>query len=58
MEGEMLDSLTGEQIGAVIQSSQGGRISLQGYKKWSSAEAVIKEWAARFRKRLDEAHGD
>lgn len=58
MEGEVLDSQTGEQIGAVIQSDQGKRISLSGFKRWSSAEAVIKEWAKRFRKRLDEAHGE
>jgi len=57
MEGELLDSRTGEQIGAVIQSQKGKRISLSGLKKWGDAKAVMDDWAKRFRKRLDEAHG-
>jgi hypothetical protein len=56
MEGELLDSQTGEQIGAVIQNQKGKRISLSGLKKWGDAKAVMDDWAKRFRKRLDEAH--
>ena len=58
MEGELLDSQTGEQIGAVIQSQKGKRISLSGLKKWGDAKAVMDDWVKRFRKRLDEAHGN
>ena len=54
MEGEILDSETGRQVAAVVQGGGGKRISLQGLKKWSSAEAVIKGWAEKFRKSLDE----
>ncbi len=55
MEGELVDSQSGDQIAAVIQSQQGDVLSLAGYKKWSSAESVLKAWAKQFRKRLDEA---
>jgi hypothetical protein len=57
MEAELLDSETGEQVGAVIQSKKGKRMTASGLKEWGDAEAVMKEWAARFKKVLDEAHG-
>jgi hypothetical protein len=57
MEAELLDSQTGEQIGVVIQSQKGKRVSMSGLKKWGDAKAVMDDWAERFRKRLDEAHG-
>jgi hypothetical protein len=57
MEGEVLDSQTGEQIGALIESKKGSRVSLSGMKEWGDAQSVMDEWAKRFRKRLDEAHG-
>jgi hypothetical protein len=56
MEGEVIDSVSNEQIAAVIQSQKGSRISLAGLKKWGDAKAVMDEWAKQFRKRLDEAH--
>jgi len=54
MEGELVDSQSGDQIAAVIQSQKGSALSLDGYKEWSSAESVLKAWAKQFRKRLDE----
>jgi hypothetical protein len=57
MEGEVLDSLTGEQISAVIQSQMGKRLSFEGVTKWGDAKAVMDGWAKRFRQNLDEAHG-
>lgn len=57
MEAELLDAETGEQIGAVVQRQQGKKFSTAGMTEWGDAEAVMKEWAARFRKVLDEAHG-
>ncbi len=57
MEAEVVDSETGEQIAAVVRSQQGKRLSLQGLSSWSSAKAVIDNWAKQFRMRLDEAHG-
>ncbi len=55
MEGELVDSQSGDQIAAVIQSQKGSALSLDGYSQWSSAESVLKAWAEQFRKRLDEA---
>lgn len=57
MEAEAVDSVSGEQFAAVIRSDKGGRISLAGYKDWSSAESVIKGWAKSFREHLDQAYG-
>lgn len=56
MEGELLDSVTGEQIGAVVQSQVGKKLSLEGLSKWGDAEAVIDRWAEAFVERLDETH--
>jgi hypothetical protein len=57
MEAELLDSQTGEQIGAVIESDKGERLSFAGIKKWGDAKAIMDEWAEQFRRRLDETHG-
>jgi hypothetical protein len=57
LEAELLDSQTGEQIGAIVESQLGKRLSLDGYSTWGDAKAVMDSWAKRFRKRLDEAHG-
>lgn len=57
MEAELIDSQSGEQIAAAIQTQKGRRLSLDGFHKSSSAKAVMKGWAKRFRTRLDEAHG-
>jgi hypothetical protein len=57
MEGEVVDSQTGEQIAATIQTQQGDLLSLEGFSEWSSAKAVMDDWAKRFRERIDAAHG-
>lgn len=56
MEAELVDSQTGAQIAAVVETQSGNRLSFDGVSKWGDAEAVMKSWAKRFRKRLDEAH--
>lgn len=56
MEAELLDSQTGEQIAAVVESQKGKRLSLEGLSKWGDAKAVIDGWVQRFKERLDEAH--
>ncbi len=56
MEAEVLDSQTGEQIGAIIESQKGKRLSLKGLSKWGDAKAVMNDWAKRFKERIDEAH--
>jgi hypothetical protein len=55
MEFEVLDSQTGVQIGAAIESQLGNRLSLKGMSKWGDAKAVMDDWAKRLRARLDEA---
>ena len=57
MEAEVLDSQTFEQIGALVESKKGSPVSLSGLKTWGDAKSVMDDWARRFRKRLDEAHG-
>ncbi|MHC4558718.1 MAG: DUF3313 domain-containing protein [Planctomycetota bacterium] len=56
MEAEVVDSVTGEQIAAVVESQKGKRLSLKGLSKWGDAKAVMDEWARRFKERLDESH--
>jgi hypothetical protein len=56
LEAELIDSQTGEQIGALVESQIGKRLSLDGYSTWGDAKAIMDRWAKRFRTRLDEAH--
>ncbi|MHC4624654.1 MAG: DUF3313 domain-containing protein [Planctomycetota bacterium] len=56
LEAELVDSQTGEQIGALVESQLGKRLSLDGYSTWGDAKGVMDRWAKRFRERLDEAH--
>ena len=56
MELELLDSQTGEQIGALIESQQKG-VPFYGFEPWSGAKAIMDDLAERFYNRLEEAHG-
>jgi hypothetical protein len=59
IEGEMLDSGSGEQLVAFM-TSKGGRRWFSGFnafKKWGDIEAAFRSWAKEFRQRLDEVHG-
>jgi hypothetical protein len=56
LEGELIDSQTGEQIGALVESQIGKRLSLDGYSTWGDAKGIMDRWARSFRARLDEAH--
>lgn len=55
MEGEVVDSVTGEQIAAAIHSQRGQRLSLKGLSKWGDAKAIMDGWAQSFKERLNEA---
>jgi hypothetical protein len=59
IEGEMLDSTSGERQVAFVTSKGGRRwfSGLSGFKKWADIEAAFRSWAKNFRQRLDEAHG-
>jgi len=56
MEVELLDTQTGEQIAALIESQKKG-VLFYGYDQWSGAKAIMDDWAKRFYNRLEETHG-
>jgi len=56
LEAELVDSRDGTQIGAVVESQLGDRLSLEGLSTWGDAKSVMDDWAKRLRERLDEAH--
>ena len=54
MEMELLDSVTDQQIAALIESRK-KEVSFLGLDPWSGAKAVMDDWAQRFYNRLEEA---
>ena len=57
MEGELVDSVTGVQIAAVIRWGSGSRIGRAGFTHTGDAKRVINRWAKDLRERIDEEHG-
>jgi hypothetical protein len=57
MEGEVVDSMTGEQIAAVSRWGSGSRILRAGFTHTGDAKILMNRWAKDLRKRLDAAHG-
>jgi len=57
MEGEMVDSMTGEQIVAVSRWGSGSRILRAGYTHTGDAKILADRWAKEMREKLDDAHG-
>ena len=57
IEVEAIDSQTGVQLAAAMESQLGERFSLDGVSTWGDAKAVMDDWAKRIRQRLDEARG-
>ncbi len=53
MEGEVIDSVTGEQIGAVVESQKGSRIPFSNLGEWATSKKIMDDWAKRFQKRLE-----
>src|SRR5579872_105009 len=55
IEGEMLDSVSGERMAAFVTGKGGRRwfSGLNAYKKWGDINAAFRSWAKNFRKRLD-----
>jgi hypothetical protein len=56
MEAELVDSMTGKQIAAVLQSRQGSRIPFSNLGDWTAAQSVMDEWAKNFQKKLETMH--
>jgi len=57
MEGELVDSMTGEQLAAVSQWGSGSRILRAGFSHTGDAKILMDRWAKALRKMIDEAHG-
>jgi hypothetical protein len=64
VEAEMLDSVSGERIAAIMDGGEELeklKINLsqvtQGMSKWGDVKKVFKFWAERLRIWLDKAHG-
>ncbi len=55
VEGEVVDSLTGERLAAIYDSKAGSRVgTTAGLKKYGHAKQVMARWAEQFGKYLDE----
>lgn len=55
-EGEMVDSVTGEQIAAMVRWGTGSRVLRAGLTPTGDAKIAIDKWAKHVRKLLDEQH--
>lgn len=58
MEGEVIDSVTGEQLGATVQSGVGSQFTLGNFSTTADIQNVIDEWAKIFSQRLDEIRSE
>ncbi len=58
MEGELLDSETGEQLAALIRAGKGSRFDMKGLKNYGHAKKVIDDWAKNWSTRLSERDCD
>lgn len=54
MEGEVIDSMTGMQIGAVVESQKGSRVPFSNLGEWATSKKIMDDWAKRFQRRLEE----
>jgi hypothetical protein len=57
MEGEVIDSVSGEQLGAVIQAKHASQFRLNAFSTISDVKNVIDQWAEAAGQTLDELHG-
>ncbi|MHC4587167.1 MAG: DUF3313 domain-containing protein [Planctomycetota bacterium] len=52
MEAEIIDSMTGEQVGAVVESKKGSKMPFANLGEWDAAKQVMDDWAKRLQERL------
>lgn len=57
MEGEVIDSVTGEQLAAVVQSGVGSQFTVGNFSTVSDIENTIDQWVKAACDRLDELRG-
>lgn len=58
MEGEVIDSMTGRELGAVVQAASGNQFNLANFSTLSDVESAIDKWADNARQRLEEMRAD
>lgn len=56
-EGELVDSMTGEQIAAMVRWGSGSRVARAGLTPMGDAKLAIDKWTRDMRRQLDELHG-
>ena len=57
-EMELVDSLTGQTIGAAIDNQKGSRLSIgAGLTSFGHAKQVMENWAKDLKKMVDKTHG-
>lgn len=54
MEGEVIDSVTGEQLAAVVKTGRGNQFELDTFDKLDDVKDVIDVWAEEAKARLNE----
>lgn len=57
-EAEGVDALTGERVFAVVVSRRAAKRIGSGLGEWDDARQVMRDWAAQFRRRVDNAHAE
>jgi hypothetical protein len=57
MEAEFVDSQTGKQVAAVVETQKGSRVPFSNLGEWGTAKGVMDGWAKRLKERLEEAKG-
>ena len=56
-EGEVVDSITGEQIAAMVRWGSGSRVARAGLTQMGDAKLAIDKWTRDIRRKLDGVHG-
>jgi hypothetical protein len=56
-EAEIVDSVSGVQVAAAIDSEAGSRLAFSGLSNWGDAEAAITDWAKKITARIQADHG-
>jgi hypothetical protein len=58
LEAELVDSVSGRQLAALVESQKGNQFELDTFSELDDVRDVMDDWAKRFRQRLDDAHAN
>ena len=56
MEGDIVDSLSGDQLAAAVQWGSGSRVLRAGFTRLGDAKLQINRWTSNLRERIDAVH--